>query len=140
MPAVEAMDGPVKARVVEAELVSPAPNGGLIGVLREGYLLRLIVRRQLARMYSASLLGLMWSYIQPAIRFTVYYFVFGVLLDFHKNVPNFAIHLFCGIVFVHYFSETFGGGTRSIWMNRALVKKMALPREIFPVASRRSWR
>ena len=134
MPAVDAMDGPVKTRVVDAELVSPAPNGGLIGVLREGYLLRLIVRRQMARMYSASLLGLMWSYIQPAIRFTVYYFVFGVLLNFHKNVPNFAIHLFCGIVFVHYFSETFGGGTRSIWMNRALVKKMALPREIFPVS------
>ena len=33
MPVVEAMDGPAKARVVDAELVSPAPNGGLIEVL-----------------------------------------------------------------------------------------------------------
>ena len=36
---------------------------------------------------------------------------------------------------VHYFGETWSGGTRSIWQNKALVKKMRMPREIFPVAS-----
>jgi ABC-2 type transport system permease protein len=39
------------------------------------------------------------------------------------------------MVFVHYFSETWGGGTRSIWSNKNLVQKMRVPREIFPVAS-----
>ena len=39
------------------------------------------------------------------------------------------------MVFVHYFTETWGGGTRSIWNNRNLVMKMRVPREIFPVAS-----
>jgi ABC-2 type transport system permease protein len=38
-------------------------------------------------------------------------------------------------VFVHYFSETWSGATRSIWSNRNLVLKMRVPREIFPVAS-----
>ena len=36
---------------------------------------------------------------------------------------------------VHYFTETFGAGTRSIVRNKALVRKMAVPREMFPVAS-----
>ncbi|MDQ6642339.1 MAG: ABC transporter permease [Actinomycetota bacterium] len=134
MPAVAPYDGPRRERVVTGELKSPAPTGGLLGVIQQPYLLKLLVRREIARMYAASVLGLLWSYIQPAIRFSVYYFVFGILLSVHKSVPNFAIHLFCGIVFVHYFSETFSGGTRSIWQNSGLVKKMSMPREIFPVA------
>lgn len=99
------------------------------------YLLKLIVSRELAKMYAASVLGLVWSYIQPAMRFTVYYFVFAFIIIRGKDVPNFAIHLFCGMVFVHYFTETWSGGTRSIWNNKNLVMKMRVPREIFPVAS-----
>ena len=135
MPVVAAPDGPRAVRVVDAELVRPAPRGGILEVFQQRYLLRLIVGRELAQLYAASLLGLMWSYIQPALRFTVYYFVFGVVINAHRGMPNFAIHLFCGIVFVHYFSETWSGGTRSIWANRNLVLKMRVPREIFPIAS-----
>ncbi len=135
MPVVAPVEGPAATRVVEGELQSPAPDSGLVGALQRPYLIRLIVRRELARMYSASILGLLWSYVQPAIRFGVYFVVFGYLLNMHKDVPDFAIHLFCGIVFVHYFSETFSGGTRSIWLNRRLVQKMAVPREVFPLSS-----
>jgi ABC-2 type transport system permease protein len=134
MPVVE-LDGPRLERVVDAELVSPAPRGGLLEVFQQRYLLKLIVSRQLAQMYAASLLGLLWSYIQPALRFVVYFFVFGVVLKTHGGTPNFALHLFTGMVFVHYFTETWSGGTRSIWMNRVLVMKMRVPREIFPVAT-----
>jgi ABC-2 type transport system permease protein len=134
MPVVE-LEGPRLERVVDAELVDPAPQGGIREVFRQRYLLRLIVGRQLAQMYAASLLGLLWSYIQPGLRFVVYFFVFGVVLKTHDGVPNFALHLFTGMVFVHYFTETWSGGTRSIWTNRALVLKMRVPREIFPVTS-----
>ncbi len=134
MPVVTA-DGPRKERVVDAELVEPAPRGGLLEALQQPYLLRLIVQRQLAQMYAASLLGLLWSYVQPAMRFAVYYLVMGFILKLHEDIPYFALHLFTGIVVVHYFGETWGGGTRSIWQNKALVNKMRMPREIFPVAS-----
>jgi len=135
MPVVEALDGPRQDRIVDAELVSPAPQGGIIEVFQNPYLLRLLVSRQLASKYAASLLGLLWSYIQPAMRFAVYYVIMGVILKMHQGFPYFAIHLFCGIVFVHYFTETWVGATRSIWGNRALILKMRMPREIFPVAS-----
>lgn len=135
MPVVEAVDAPRAERVVDAPLVPPAPTGGLREVFSRPYLLRLIVSRELAKMYAASVLGLLWSYIQPAMRFTVYYFIFGFVLRFHEGIPNFALHLFCGMVFVHYFQEMWAGGTRSIWGNKGLVLKMRVPREIFPVAS-----
>lgn len=134
MPVVE-LKGERRERFVDGDLVDPAPRGGILEVLQQRYLLGLIVGRELAQLYAASLLGLLWSYIQPALRFVVYYFVFGVILNAHRGMPNFAIHLFCGIVFVHYFSETWSAGTRSIWSNRSLVLKMRVPREIFPVAS-----
>jgi len=134
MPVVE-LRGPKQERVVDADMVDPAPRGGLAEVFQQRYLLKLIVTRQLAQMYAASLLGLLWSYIQPALRFIVYFFVFGVVLKTHDGTPNFALHLFTGMVFVHYFTETWSGGTHSIWNNRALVLKMRVPREIFPVAT-----
>ncbi|MFL6155251.1 MAG: ABC transporter permease [Marmoricola sp.] len=135
MPVVLAPDGPRAVRVVDAELVDPSPRGGIGEVYQQRYLLRLIVGRLLAQQYAASVLGLLWSYIQPAMRFGVYFFVFGVVLSSHRSTPNFALHLFAGMVFVHYFTETWGSGTRSIRSNRALLLKMRMPREIFPVAS-----
>lgn len=135
MPVVEAVDGPRQARLVDAELVAPSPRGGLLEVLSQPYLLRLIVARQLASMYAASLLGLAWSYVQPAMRFGVYYFIIGFVLNGHRGTPYFALHLFTGMVVVHYFGETWNGGTRSIWMNKALVQKMRMPREMFPVSA-----
>lgn len=135
MPVVAPLDGPRSERRVDAELISPAPRGGLFEVLQQPYLLKLIVSRQLAQMYAASLLGLAWSYVQPAMRFGVYYVVMGFILNLHAGVPFFAIHLFTGIVVVHYFGETWNGGTRSIWANKGLVQKMRMPREIFPVAA-----
>jgi ABC-2 type transport system permease protein len=65
----------------------------------------------------------------------MYFFVIGLVLGLHRNVPNFAIHMFAAIVGVHFFTETFSAGTRSIVRNKAIVRKMAMPREMFPVAS-----
>jgi ABC-2 type transport system permease protein len=58
----------------------------------------------------------------------------GLILELHKGVPDFAIHLFTGMVVVHYFGESWSHGTSAIWSNKGLVKKNRIPREIFPVA------
>ncbi len=50
-------------------------------------------------------------------------------------MENFAVHVFCGLIVVHFFVETFNAGTRSIVRNKSLVQKLAMPREMFPVAS-----
>jgi ABC-type polysaccharide/polyol phosphate export permease len=116
-------------------LVAPSATTGMFEVFRRRYLLKLLVRREIQARYSGSFLGLIWSYINPLSQFFIYYFVIGILIGLHQNVPNFAIHMFCGIILVHFFNETFNAGTRSIVRNRGVVQKMAVPREMFPVAS-----
>ena len=123
------------ADVPNAPLAPPAPSGGLIDVFRRHYVLRLLVKRELSARYQGSFLGLLWSYVQPGVRFLMYYFVVGMVLGLDRGIEYFGVHLFAGMVVVHYFTETFTAGTRSIVRNRAIVKKMAMPRELFPVAS-----
>jgi len=123
------------ARVPDAPLAPPGDNGGLHNVFRQRYLLKLLVRKELRARYQGSVLGLLWSYIQPMVRFLAYFLVIGYIFKMTRGMENFAIHIFTGLVLVHYFTETFSSGTRSIVKNKALVNKMSLPREMFPVAA-----
>jgi len=125
-----------RAHRLEDVPLRPSFSGaGLLDVFRRHYLLKLIVQKEIQARYQGSLLGLMWSYVQPLVRFCMYFFVIGLVLGLHKSVPNFAIHMFSAIVGVHFFTETFSSGTRAIVRNKAIVRKMPMPREMFPVAS-----
>jgi len=115
-------------------LAAPDKGGGLLDVLRRRELLRLIVRKELKVRYRSSVLGLLWSYVKPGVQFIVFYFALGVFLGLNKQ-PNFVIYMFSGIILVNFFSEAFSNATRSVVANGALVKKIFLPRELFPVAS-----
>lgn len=116
-------------------LAEPGPRRGLIDVVRHRYLLRLLVRKDLKVRYQGSVLGMAWSYIKPAVQFGVYFVVLGIFLGLQRRVENFPIYLFSGMVLITFFLETFNSTTRSIVANRALVRKVYLPRETFPVAS-----
>jgi ABC-2 type transport system permease protein len=120
---------------VDAPLAPPSASQGLLEVFRRRYLLRLLVRREISARYQGSFLGLLWSYINPLAQFLIFYFIMGKLVGLGARTENFAIHVFAGLIVVHFFVETFNAGTRSIVRNKALVKKMAMPREMFPVAT-----
>ncbi|CAA9364487.1 MAG: O-antigen export system permease protein RfbD [uncultured Nocardioidaceae bacterium] len=122
-------------RVPDEPLVAPGDHGGLHNVFRERYLLRLLVKKELQARYQGSFLGLVWSYVQPLVRFLAYYLVVGYVLGLNRGVQNFPLHIFAGMVMVHYFTETFSAGTRSIVRNGGLIQKLSMPREMFPVAS-----
>jgi ABC-2 type transport system permease protein len=116
-------------------LVDPAGESGLLAVGKKQYLLRLLVVRELTARYSGSFLGLLWSYFNPLTQLFIYWFVMGKIMGMAGRTENFAIYVFCGLLAVHFFTETFNAGTRSIMRNKAFVKKMALPLEMFPVSS-----
>ena len=116
-------------------LLAPDRGGGLLDVARRGYLLRLLVRRELRSRYQGSLLGLGWSYVRPAVNFAVYFFVVGIFLKMSKAIPNFPVFLFSGMVLVSFFTETLITTAWSVVGNASLVKKVYLPRELFPVSS-----
>ena len=119
--------------VVDAPLTPPSPRAGLIEVFRRRYLLRMLVQRELSARYQGSVLGMLWSYINPLSQLFIYWFVMGKIIG--RSTELFAVHVFCGLIVVQFFIETFNAGTRSIVRNRTLVQKMAMPREMFPVAS-----
>jgi ABC-2 type transport system permease protein len=114
-------------------LVNPGRVGGLGDVFRRRYLLMLLVRKELRVRYAGSSVGLAWSYVKPAVRFLMYWQVIGLLLP--KALENRPLHIFAGMIMVSFFSDCLTAGTKSVIKNKALVRKINLPREMFPVAS-----
>jgi ABC-2 type transport system permease protein len=131
--------GTVKTPVVASRekpllpLVNPGRVGGLRDVLRRRYLLKLLVRKELKVRYSGSSVGLLWSYVKPAVRFAMYYWIIGLILG--NRLENRALHIFSGMVLAHFITASLSSGCRSVLKNSSLVKKINMPREMFPVAS-----
>lgn len=116
-------------------LEQPGRSVGLLDVFRRRYLLSLIVRKEVQIRYRGSVLGWAWSYVKPLVQFVVFYVAIGVFLGMNGRVDFFPIYLLAGITVVTFFNEAFSNGTRSLVDNAALIKKIYLPREMFPVSS-----
>ena len=118
-----------------AQMYVPGRSRGLLDVFRQRYLLKLLVNKELKVRYRGSILGLMWSYVKPAIQFAVFFFAMGMFLGLNRGLPNYAIYLFSGIIVINFFTEAIMNSTKAILENSGLIKKIYLPRELFPVAS-----
>ncbi len=125
-------NGPAR---LSSELVTPGLGKGLRDVVRSRFLLKLLVAKELKVRYRGSVLGLLWSYVKPGVQFVVFWFALGVFLGMERNTENYAIYLFSGIILINFFTEALGNASRSIVGNGGLIKKIYLPRELFPVAS-----
>lgn len=95
----------------------------------------LLVRRELKARYKDSSLGFIWSLIRPLTLLLVYYFAVGKILQAEKSTPMFAILVFAGLTIWGLFQEILTTGTMSIMTNAGLIKKVYVPRELFPLAS-----
>lgn len=98
-------------------------------------MLGLLVRRDLKARYKDSALGFFWSLIRPLIQLAIYFVVMGQFLGAAKNIPDFAVYVFAGLSALGLFTEIVVGGTSSVLANAGLVKKVYLPREVFPLSS-----
>lgn len=98
-------------------------------------MLGLLVRRDLKARYKDSALGFFWSLVRPLIQLGIYFVVMGQFLQAAKGIPDFAVYVFAGLTAMGLFTEIVVGGTGSILANAGLVKKVYLPREVFPLAS-----
>ena len=98
-----------------------------------------MARRQLALRYRGSVLGWIWSLVQPLTMLVVYAFVFGVVFKARWGAApdggavSFAAVMFCGMAAFNLFSETVNGSAPVILQNANLVKKVVFPLEILPV-------
>ncbi|MET0782219.1 MAG: ABC transporter permease [Microbacterium sp.] len=110
-------------------------GGKIREILTRRELLNLLVRRDLQARYRDSFLGFLWTVIRPIIQFLMYFIVLGQFLRAAEGIDQFAIYLFSGLTLFTFFSDMVFGSTGSIIGNAGLVKKIYLPREIFPLAS-----
>ncbi len=113
----------------------PGRGRGILDVFRRRYLLKILVQKGNALRYRNSALGWLWSYVRPTVQFFVYFFVVGHVLGQNSRVEDYPLYLFSGIVVVNLFNESFGFATRSIVSNKSLVRKIYLPRELFPISA-----
>ena len=122
--------------VIDDGGVRSARSGGkLREILHHRELLALLVRRDLQARYRDSFLGFLWTVIRPIIQFLMYYIVLGQFLRAAQGIDQFAIYLFSGLTLFAFFSDMVFGSTGSIVGNSGLIKKIYLPREIFPLAA-----
>lgn len=98
-------------------------------------LLGLLVKRDLKAKYKDSALGFLWALARPLMQLAIYFVVLGQFLGAARGIPDFAIFVFTGLTAMGLFQEIATGGTGSILANAGLVKKVYLPREVFPLAS-----
>ncbi|WP_235933809.1 ABC transporter permease [Agromyces humi] len=98
-------------------------------------LLGRLVSRELRAKYKNSSLGILWSLIRPLAQLLIYYIAIGQFLGAARSIPDFAIFVFTGLTVWGLYSEIVSAGTSSILSNSGLVKKVYVPREIFPLAT-----
>ena len=130
------------ARLRGEPLMEVGPSGGLVSgtarSVREIWayreLLGLLVRRELKARYKDSTLGFLWSLLRPLSLLLVYYVAIGKFLGAQRSIPEFAIFVYTGLTLWSLFTEVIAGGTGSIVGNGGLIKKVYLPREVFPLS------
>lgn len=98
-------------------------------------LLGMLVRRELKARYKDSVLGFVWTLIRPLTMLLIYYVALGKFLSAERGIPDFAIFIYTGLTAWGLFSDAVNAGTGSIVANTGLIKKVYLPREIFPLAT-----
>lgn len=94
------------------------------------FLIRQLVSRDFNTKYRQSLLGVVWSFLNPLLTMTVQYIVFSTL--FSTSIDNFPVYLLTGIVLFNFFSEACTLGLESIVSNGSLINKVYMPKYIYP--------
>ena len=95
-------------------------------------LLKLLVTKDIKLKYRRSVLGYLWSILNPLLIMTVMSVVFSTM--FKRNIENFPVYLFCGQLLFNFMNSSTHQAIYSITNNAALLKKTYVPRYIFTIA------
>lgn len=92
-----------------------------------------LVRKELRVRYKDSVLGFLWSMLNPVLYLVVFYVVFNYFLT--GGIPFFPVFMLSGLLPWTLFSSSMSNGAGSIVANGPLLKKVYFPREVLPLAS-----
>ncbi len=96
--------------------------------------LSVLVRRDLAVKYQQSVLGYLWSLIEPLTMALIYWFIFGLLFD--TQIPgggSYPMFIISGIFARAWFNSAINESTSALTSQSLLVTTINMPREMFPL-------
>lgn len=91
-----------------------------------------LVRKDLRGRYKGSVLGFLWTFINPLLQLVVYTMVFKVILK--TDIERYYLYLFIALIAWIFFSASVTGGSASIVAQKDLVKKIYFPRQVIPIS------
>src|SRR3954468_8456184 len=108
----------------------------LAQLVRYRGLISSLVARELKARYRGSVLGFVWSFINPLLLLSIYSFVFTTIMqtDDARTKP-YAVFMFCGLLPWTWFSASLSEATSSLIVGGNLIKKVLFPAEVLPIVS-----
>lgn len=99
---------------------------------RYSFLLKILVRKDIKKKYKDSILGILWSLLNPLLIMIVLTIVFSTL--FGRTIENFPVYLLSGKLLFDFFSTSTSVSMRSIINSAHLIKKIYIPKYIITVS------
>lgn len=102
-------------------------------LLRYRDLVWYLVVRDLKVRYRRSYIGFLWTMLQPLLTMLVLAMVFSAIFRF--EIDNYPVYALSGILFWNFFSQSIVSSMNSLKANAGLLRKLPVPKAVFPVAS-----
>lgn len=91
-----------------------------------------LIKRELRGKYKASVLGFLWTFLNPLFQMVVYIIVFSYILK--SGIDHFAIFLFVGLIPWNFFGVSVSSGAACVVNQENLIKKIYFPRLVLPIS------
>lgn len=109
---------------------------GLGDLWRHRALVAVLTSRELKARYRGSVLGFLWSLLNPLLMLGVYATVFQLLLPNRSpSTSPYALFLFGGLLAWTWLSASLTDAAASLLTHGALLKKVLFPAEVLPLVS-----
>ena len=97
------------------------------------FLLKQLVKRDLTSKYKDSVLGILWSFLNPLLIMLVFTAIFSML--FGRQIENYPVYFLSGRILYDIYSSATKGAMRSIKSNANLLKKIYVPKYMFSISA-----
>ena len=101
---------------------------------RYWFLMTQLISRDFKVKYKRSVLGILWSLLNPILMMSVMAIVFSQMFRFKVEGINYLVYLMTGLIMFNYFSQASNMAMTSVVENFTLINKVYIPKYIFPIA------
>ena len=99
----------------------------------ENFLLKQLIKKNFTSKYKDSVLGILWSFLNPLITMAILTVIFSAL--FARTIENFPVYFMAGRCILDFFNAGTKASMTSIKRNRGILQKIYVPRYIFALAN-----